>query len=73
MRRTRTMAAVDAIDGVTGSLVIQITVWREGETIRARLWTDATGDSEVSIAGSEEELLAFVRRAIVSWSNVDEP
>ena len=66
---TRTMDAVDEVDGATDSLVIRITAWRDGGAIRARLWNDATGDSEVIVVGSEDELLTQVGRTIRTWVN----
>lgn len=66
---TRTMDAVDEVDGATDSLVIRITAWRDGGEMRARLWNDATGDSEVIVVGSEDELLTQVGRTIRTWVN----
>lgn len=71
-RVARTMEAVDAVGGAMESLVIQITVWRDGGAIRARLWSDAAGDSEVVVAGSEDEVLRLVGRTIRTWVSRDD-
>ena len=68
----RTMVTVDPIGGAMDSLVIQVTVWRDDATIRARVWSDVAGDSEVRVAGSEDEVLTLVRRMIRMWVSRDD-
>ncbi len=58
----RTMVTVDPIGGAMDSLVIQVTVWRDDATIHTHVWSDVAGDSEVHVAGSEDEVLTLVRR-----------
>jgi hypothetical protein len=67
-RGARTMGPACGIGGAMDSLVIQITMWRDDGTIRARLRSDADGVSDVRFAGSEHEVLALVEQAIEGWT-----
>lgn len=61
------MHHVEAVGGTTDSLVIQITMWREDETFRARLWSGVDDGTSVTAARSEDEVIALVRDAIQRW------
>lgn len=50
------------------ALVIQVTVWRDDTGLRARVWSDASGEATVHHAASDTEVLDIVRREIERWN-----
>jgi hypothetical protein len=61
------MASGWGIGNSMNSLVIQIIMWDDGGSVRARLWSDAEGRSEQFVAASEQELVALVQQAVDAW------
>lgn len=52
------------------SLVIQISVWRDGGALRARLWSDADGRTVAYAASSERELVELVNEEVARWARL---
>ena len=51
------------------SLVIQISMWHDDDTIRARVWSDVEGRSTVRAAATRDEVLALVDTEIQRWTS----
>ena len=50
------------------SLVIQIAMWCDDDGLRARLSSDAAGESAVHVAASVDELLLTLNSEVRRWA-----